>query len=120
MPGTQSIWECDHERCGARDGERGVRLHPVKNEWLVYDSIVRRLEDHSEGAVVCGKHLQQIIRLFNELNVVIGAGGNPEVKAPVRARFPLRTVHAARRVLTRALYFDVIPCCSRVGLDSFC
>jgi hypothetical protein len=77
----------------------------VKNEWLVYDSIVRRLEDHSEGAVVCGKHMQQILRLFNELNVVVGVGGNPEVKAPVRTRFPPRTVHADRMRLTRALCF---------------
>jgi hypothetical protein len=81
---------CAHVRCGRRKGADGTRLFPVKDEWLVHELIVNRLEDHSEGAVVCDTHRQQIVRLFNELNVVVGAGGNPEVKAPVRTRFPPR------------------------------
>jgi hypothetical protein len=120
MPGTPSRFVCAHERCGARHGERGVRLHPVKDEWLVYELIVNRLEDHSEDACVCNTHRHQLQDLFNDLNVVVGAGGNPEVKAPVRARFPPRAVHAVCWGVTRALCFDVVPCCSRVGRGAFC
>ena len=115
MPGTPSRWVCAHERCGSRHGERGVRLHPVKGEWLVYELIVNRLEDHSEDAGVCNTHRHQLQDLFDELNVVVGAGGNPEVKVPVRTRFPPRTVHAARRGLTRALCLMLFRAAAQSG-----
>jgi hypothetical protein len=54
----------------------------------------------------CGKHMQQILRLFNELNVV---------EAPVRTRFPPRTVHAARMRLTRALCFMLFLAAAESG-----